>query len=104
MTSLTCTNHCSQCGRHFHSLRAFDIHHDHDETGWPVCLDPLDLLDRGGAERLVALGAGECRMYEPQFGVTVWTIADFGWGSSPRRGAEDCREAVCASPSPSSDD
>ena len=58
----TCTNHCSQCGRHFHSLEAFDIHHDHDETGWPVCLAPVDLLDRDDRMRLVALTEhGECR-------------------------------------------
>lgn len=74
----TCTNHCSQCGRHFHSLEAFDVHHDHDETGWPVCLDPLDLLDRYGKERLVALtDDGECRMYPPdaERHITIWTTA-----------------------------
>lgn len=73
----TCTSHCSQCGRHFHSLKAFDAHHDRDDTGWPVCLDPLDLVDRDGRERLVALTEhGECRMYaEFQRDVTIWTHA-----------------------------
>jgi hypothetical protein len=73
----TCTNHCGACGRHFHSLEAFDIHHDHDETGWPICLDPLDLLDRDGRARLEALTEhGECRVYEPlQTDVTIWTMA-----------------------------
>jgi hypothetical protein len=77
--ALTCTNHCSQCGQHFHSLKAFDIHHAHDETGWPVCLDPLDLRDRDGRDRLVALGVGERRMYpdDVRTGVTVWTTTDY---------------------------
>jgi len=76
---LTCTYHCSPCGRHFHSLEAFDIHHDHDDAGWPVCLDPLDLEDRDGRPRLVELGHGECRMYQPgrpiECDVVIWTSA-----------------------------
>ena len=75
--STTCTYHCSPCGRHFHSLEAFDLHHERDHTGWPHCLDPLDLLDRDGKARLVALTeAGECRVHsETKRGVTIWTSA-----------------------------
>ena len=76
MPTVTCTNHCGQCGRHFHSLSAFDAHHEHDEDGWPVCLDPLDLLDRDKKERLVALTyLGECRAYDVATDVTIWTEA-----------------------------
>lgn len=78
----TCTNHCSQCGRHFHSVAAFDIHLARDETGWPVCLDPIDLEDRDGRPRLEVLSTeGECRMYDDGSGtnikrpVMVWTTA-----------------------------
>lgn len=73
----TCTNHCGPCGRHFHSLAAFDIHKQHDADGWPHCLDPLDLQDRDGRQRLEALThAGRCEAYEPvRLGVTVWTTA-----------------------------
>jgi hypothetical protein len=73
----TCTYHCSQCGRHFHSLDGFDVHHERDDTGWPVCLDPLDLIDRDGRVRLeVVTTDGECRVYaEVQRGVTIWTTA-----------------------------
>jgi hypothetical protein len=71
----TCTYHCSPCGRHFHSLEAFDLHHDHDETGWPICLDPLDLLDRRGREQLVALtDQGKCRLRGNQDDITIWTM------------------------------
>jgi hypothetical protein len=52
----TCTYHCGACGRHFHSLSAFDIHRDGRR-----CADPLDLEDRDGKPRLVALARdGRC--------------------------------------------
>lgn len=71
----TCTSHCGHCHRHFHSLDAYDIHLEHDKDGWPHCLDPVDLVDRDGRERLEVLTTeGECRMYvEVQRDVTVWT-------------------------------
>jgi hypothetical protein len=74
-----CTSHCSQCGRHFHSLTSFDTHQIHDQDGWPICLDPLDLEDRHGKARLVALARnGICDMYaEIQRDVTVWTMAGY---------------------------
>ena len=75
--STNCTNHCGACGRHFHSLSGFDLHHQRDANGWPHCMDPLDLQDRDGRPRLEALTHdGICRMYrEEQRGVTVWTVA-----------------------------
>src|SRR5437764_1961102 len=61
-----CSKKKSCCGRHFHSLAAFDAHHTRGEDGWPVCLDPIDLEDRDGKPRLEALTTdGECRAYEP---------------------------------------
>jgi hypothetical protein len=93
-----CTYHCSPCGRHFHSLNAFDAHHEHDETGWPICLDPLDLEDRDGKPRLVALTHdGACRMYADaeQYGVTVWTTADYKrMGAYFTPGPESCDESA----------
>lgn len=82
----TCTYHCSQCGRHFHSLTSFDAHQRDDENRWPVCLSPFDVLDRDDKERLVALTEhGECRMMglnangspreDPD--ATIWTLAGF---------------------------
>ena len=79
----TCTNHCP-CphlpgGRHFHSLAAFDAHLGRDETGWPIHLDPLDIVDGKGEMRLVVYSDdAECRMYtETQHHVTVWTTAGY---------------------------
>ena len=75
--TVTCTNHCGACHRHFHSLDAFDLHHDHDADGRTFCLDPVDLVDRGGKQRLEALTtAGECRVYaQTRYGVTIWIVA-----------------------------
>jgi hypothetical protein len=75
----TCTYHCSPCGRHFHSLAAFDVHHERNDDGWPCCAAPLDLVDKHGQERLVALtDAGECRVYsDVEHGVMIWTGAGY---------------------------
>lgn len=71
-----CTYHCAACGRHFHSLGGFDLHHHHDKEGRSTCMDPVDLQDRDGRPRLEALTHdGICRIYEEQRGVTVWTVA-----------------------------
>jgi hypothetical protein len=75
----TCTHHCSACGGHFHSLRAFELHRAGEfasadpETG-RRCLAPVEVLDGDGGQRLEALnGDGECRMYAARArGVTVW--------------------------------
>jgi hypothetical protein len=79
----TCTHHCSPCGRHFHSLAAFDAHRigdfasDDPETR-RRCQSPLDAVDGNGEMRLVALTeAGLCAAYEPpEATVTVWTMRD----------------------------
>lgn len=77
----TCTYHCSGCGRHFHSLAAFDLHRIGDfASGDPDterrCQSPLDALDDSGEMRLVPLTeTGLCRAYEAaEATVTVWTM------------------------------
>ena len=68
----TCTNHCSACRLHFHSLAAFEAH----RRGF-ACLAPADLVDLTGRDRLEVLTEhGECRMYETvERDVTIWTMA-----------------------------
>jgi hypothetical protein len=80
---VSCTNHCSGCGKCFHSIRAFDTHRigDHasnDPETRRRCAHPLDLLDDNGEMRLVALSEqGVCRAYEaPEAPVSVWTMRD----------------------------
>jgi hypothetical protein len=71
MKTTTCTNHCSACGRHFHSLNAFDRHRT-GTYGEPIgpehgrrCLHPLDVLASDGESRFEApTDDGECRMYD----------------------------------------
>jgi hypothetical protein len=77
----TCTNHCSHCGSHFHSLGAFDAHHRRDEEGWVTCLTSVDLVDLLKRDVLEILTEhGECRMYDNGSGmsikrdVTIWTL------------------------------
>lgn len=77
---VTCTNHCSACGLHFHSVAAFDAHRigsfsDPDDPR--RCAHPWDLLDKEGKERYVTLTEdGLCAIYEPPqtIRVTVWTL------------------------------
>lgn len=93
--TITCTNHCGQCSRHFHSLEAFDLHHARDESGWPICLDPIDLVDRDGRERLVALTTrGECRIYERVVGVTIWTVVGYERARRLRKAPESSGQPV----------
>jgi hypothetical protein len=78
----TCTAHCSACGLHFHSLKAFDAHRvgeyrSNDPEEDRRCVHPLDM---GG--RLVPLiVGGECRVHDDGSGqlvkrdVTIWTDA-----------------------------
>jgi hypothetical protein len=77
-----CTNHCSACRGHFHSLEAFDAHRvgDFKSTDPETrrrCAHPLDLRDADGEMRLLAITeSGECAMYsEVQHGVTIWSSA-----------------------------
>lgn len=73
--STCCTNHCSACGLHFHSLNAFDAHRKGDYATGRHCEHPDDLNGE-----LVALSEdGECRMYDDgsgnriERGVVIWT-------------------------------
>jgi hypothetical protein len=83
-------------------LDAFDIHHEHDETGWPHCLDPLDLRDRDGRDRLEALTHdGECRVYaEVKHDVTIWTTAGSREKVAAWRAASDARRSVSGEKAP----
>lgn len=42
----SCRFHCSPCGRHFLSLKAFDFHRSGPYSGQRICLDPADLPER----------------------------------------------------------
>lgn len=42
----SCRFHCSPCGRHFLSLKAFDRHRSGHYSGERVCLDPATLPER----------------------------------------------------------
>lgn len=82
----TCTYHCSACGRHFHSLKAFDTHRvgdfsDEAET-WRHCESPLDIVGKRGNIRLEAIrGVCEIQGENADGGrratrnATIWTIA-----------------------------
>jgi hypothetical protein len=90
MRATTCTNHCSGCGRHFHSLESFDLHRTGDygeplgSEGGRRCLSPLDVLGAGRAMRLEPLAedgerrvGGENANGSPRagVGVTIWARA-----------------------------
>ena len=90
--STTCTYHCTSCGCHFHSLKAFDAHRQGDHASNDPelgrhCVHPLDLVDKEGAMRLEALTEyGVCNVYPPYpRDVTIWTHA----GLAERRKALD---------------
>jgi hypothetical protein len=79
---MTCTNHCSKCSRHFHSLEAFDAHRTGDYSSNDPeigrrCLSPIEVVDTDGNPRMVELSElGECRMYhDVERPVTIWTLA-----------------------------
>jgi hypothetical protein len=79
--SITCTYHCSGCGRHFHSLAAFDLHRvgdfaSNDPETRRRCEAPIDLVDEHGEMRLTSLTErGLCRSCEAaEAPVTVWTM------------------------------
>lgn len=86
--NVCCTNHCRACGgeagRHFHSVAAFDAHRtgdfsSNDPDTRRRCLNPIEVLDRDGNERLVALSTtGVCTadLDAPQTGVTIWTMRE----------------------------
>lgn len=86
--NVCCTNHCRVCGgpdgRHFHSVAAFDAHRvgefsSNDPETRRRCVSPLDITDKDGNLRLVALSAsGVCAIAAsaPVEGVTVWTMRE----------------------------
>lgn len=81
--TVCCTNHCNQCSQHFHSVRAFDLHLDHDGSRWPMCDNPDDVVDQDGFPLLEILTKrGECRIGGRKIlrNVVIWTIA--GWQDS----------------------
>ncbi len=71
MPRTTCTNHCSACGCHFHSLAAFDAHREGSYTDGRRCVEP-----RYSETLFVALSEDAvCSMYKtPVAPVTVWTL------------------------------
>lgn len=81
--TVTCQCHC-ECGRHFASLLAFDLHRP-GRTGQRKCVDPRTVLT-DGKRRLVEKGTdSECRVsiFEKatgnpviQRGVTVWQTVE----------------------------
>ena len=84
--NVCCTNHCRACGgsegRHFHSVAAFDAHRtgdyaSNDPETRRRCVHPLDVLDKSGECRFVALSrSGVCAIGsgDDVTGVTVWTL------------------------------
>ena len=71
-----CTYHCGGCGRHFHSLKAFDKHRvgDHasnDPETRRRCVSPLDL--DGQLEPLTAEGVCIIGGAVQEDGITIWT-------------------------------
>ncbi len=84
MSTSHCTNHCLTCGRHFHSLEAFDAHRSGDhraplgsETG-RRCLAPIECLDTLGELRLETLAEDAiCELGDTdlEIGATVWVLA-----------------------------
>jgi hypothetical protein len=100
MSTTHCTNHCTTCGRHFHSLEAFDAHRtgDHREPlgseAGRRCIAPIECVDGHGEPKLVPLAEnGVCRLGDAgaEIGVTVWTQAGYEskiahlYGSRPER-------------------
>ena len=86
--TVCCTNHCRACGgedgTHFHSVAAFDAHRtgDHasnDPETRRRCLHPIEVLDKSGESRFVALTrSGVCShgFGGDIAGVTVWTLRE----------------------------
>lgn len=102
----TCTYCCGNCGRHFHSLTAFDAHRvgSHSAPRGSEerrrCLAPIEVVDKHGEARLVALTEhGECRMLaDVKHDVTIWTMAGYDKVrrvfEGERRGATRSRKAL----------
>ncbi len=77
-----CTNHCSRCGLHFHSVEAFDAHREGDyasndpELG-RHCVHPLDKQGKDGRTPFITLTTvGVCAMYADNAlsDVRIWSM------------------------------
>lgn len=79
-----CTNHCSKCGTHFHSVAAFDAHREGDHaSNDPLlgrhCVHPLDKVGKDGRTPFIALTTvGVCNLTGTAAlsDVTIWTLRD----------------------------
>lgn len=73
-----CKNHCSQCGTHFTSVAAFDLHRGGSFEKGRRCRRP-DSIVRGGKQALVVVEPhGSCEMYAPRLvekDVEIWGFA-----------------------------
>ena len=90
----TCTYHCGACGRHFHSLAAFDAHRigdyaSNDPEIGRHCVSPLDVHKDGVMVHDRLTETGVCRLGEaPETDCTIWTMrgsterARSVWGSA----------------------
>ena len=80
---MTCTDHCSACGAHFHGTGAFDAHRQ-GEQGSRYCAEPSEVVMlKGKREGLPALqvwtDAGSCASWSNGKrtwieGVMVWQL------------------------------
>jgi hypothetical protein len=100
MTTTCCTSHCSPCGRHFHSVAAFDLHRVGKFATGRHCASPNELVAEDGSPMLEALtDSGECRMYATvECNVTVWTLA-----GARQKAAEAFTGSRCGPESPNSE-
>jgi hypothetical protein len=100
MARQTCTMHCSDCGRHFHSLAAFDAHlrrvnegvNDHGARSY-------DLKHLDGSD--VGLEAwtreGHCDLVWPHVsGVTIWQMPMTAERAQALAALRAGRAAMCA--------
>lgn len=79
---IKCTNHCSKCGRHFHSASAFYAHRrgkyrpNNGERG-RHCVAPEDAAAPDGGDLFTPLTErGVCDIYGGRrTGVTIWMLA-----------------------------
>jgi hypothetical protein len=91
VTAQTCTNHCSDCGRHFHGLGAYDRHlkrtnERKNDHGAPE----YDLVHVIGPDLQPWTTTGRCDLTgERQEPVTVWQVVPdartLAWLASKRR-------------------
>ena len=82
----SCSHHCSACGRHFTSLRAFDAH-----RGGPwddrQCEAPAE-----GFEPAI----GICGIRGPETGATIWRLAGASQRARSYFGDQQAATAVAA--------